>query len=259
MTHLYEVVELDAVTYDRRLGLGAVDAGVGSDLHVVFDYDVAQLRNLGERAVGLGCEAETVGTDHCARVYDAVAAYATALVYLHAGVYPGALADLHAVADIALRVYLAFAADACARLDDGKLAHVTLFAHLGRSVDRREGRYALFTGTGGVVHLQQRQHAGSDVGNLYERGTHRLLRFEALVDQYDRCLGCVDVLFVFGIGQVCQRAAAAAVDRTDGVHLGILVANDCAVEQTGDHFGCKFHSGDIIRLLNIFSNLCPRA
>ena len=59
---------------DRRVGLGPVDAGVGADFHVVFDDDVAQLRNLVEAACGIGNEAEAVGADHRTRMQDAAAA-----------------------------------------------------------------------------------------------------------------------------------------------------------------------------------------
>ena len=61
---LDQVVEFHAPADDRRVGLGPVDAGVGADFHVVFDDDVAQLRNLVEAACGIGNEAEAVGADH---------------------------------------------------------------------------------------------------------------------------------------------------------------------------------------------------
>ena len=43
VAYLYEVVELHAATDDGRTHRGAVDAGIGSYLHVVLHHDVSYL------------------------------------------------------------------------------------------------------------------------------------------------------------------------------------------------------------------------
>ena len=85
MADLDQVVEFHAPADDGRVGLGAVDAGVGADLHVVLDHHVAQLGNLVESARSVGHEPESVGADHRPCVEDAVRTHDTAFVDLDAG------------------------------------------------------------------------------------------------------------------------------------------------------------------------------
>ena len=137
VSDLNQVVELDAPADHRRIGLGAVDAGVGPDLYVVFDHHVAQLRNLVETARGVGHEAETVGADHGSRVQDAVAADPAAFVYLDSGVEDRAFAHRNPRSEVNLRIDLAVLADFHARFDHREIPDVAVGAHLGLFSDRR--------------------------------------------------------------------------------------------------------------------------
>ena len=241
MADLDQVVEFHPVADDRGVGLGAVDAGVGADLHVVLDDHVAQLGDLVEAPRGVGHEAEAVGADHGPGVEDAAAAHRAALVDLHPGVEDRLLAHRRAGAHVALGVDLRPAADLRARLDHGEVAHVAVVAHLGTLGDRGAGADAPAAGLGGVVHLEQPEHAGCRVVDLDERRRDRLRGHERLVDQHDRRVGRVEEGFVFGVGQVGQRTLVPLLDGGYGVHLGLFVADDFALQQSGDHFGSEFH------------------
>ena len=255
---LDQVVEFHAPADDRRVGLGPVDAGVGADFHVVFDDDVAQLRNLVEAACGIGNEAEAVGADHRTRMQDAAAADHAPLVNLDTRVEDRSVADGHAVTDIDLGIDLAVGADAGSRLDNGEIAHVTIFAQCRPLRDRSPLADALFAGFCGLIHLQQFEHCGAGVFDFNQGGGHGFRRGEILVHQYDRRTGFVKVFFVFGVGQVGQGAGFALFDRGDGVHLGLFVACDLAAEKTGDHFCGKFHHSNIV-IRGIFLCLFLRA
>ena len=241
VSDLDQVVELHAAADDGRVGLRAVDAGVGADLHVVLDDDVAQLGDLVEASGGVGHESEAVGADDGPGVEDAAAADDAPLVDLHARIERRAVADPHAAADVYLRVDLAVAAHFGPLFDDREVADVALLAQAGTFVDRGAGADPLAAGTGGVVHLQEAQDAGRGVVDAYERGGHRLCGFERAVHEDDRGLRGVEEGFVFGVGQIAQRSGLSFLDRRDGVHLGVLVADDLSAEESGDHFGRKFH------------------
>ena len=241
VSHLDEVIKFHATTDNRRVCFRTIDAGIGSDLDVVLDNDVAQLRNFVESALGVGCESEAVGADHDACVEDAAAAYAAALVNLHARVKRRSLADGDAVADIDLRVDPAAVADARSRFDHGEVAHVALLAYGSLVRDRRPLRDALLLRTGGVVHLQQLQYGRSGVVDLDERCAYLLLRHEGAVDQYDRGFGGVEERLVFRIDEIGHRTVLALLDGGDGVYFGCFVPDDFAAQKSGDHFGCKFH------------------
>ena len=219
-----------------RVGLGAVDAGVGADLHVVLDDDVAQLGNLVEASLRIGHESETVGADHHAGVQDAVRDHGAPFVDLHPGVEYGVVADGDAASEVDLRIDLTPLADAHVLLDDREVADVTLVAHLGFGRYRRAVADSLAAGFGGVVHFEELQDAGPGVVHLDERRSHRLRGREGPIDQHDRRARGVEKLFVFGIGEVAQRSGLALLDRRNGVHLGVFVADDFAAQKSGDHF-----------------------
>ena len=61
-----------------------------------------------------------------------------------------------------------------------------------------------------------------------ERGRDLLRRFERTVYQHDRCARAVEERFVFGVGEVGQRARLALLDRRYGVYFRLFVADDVA-------------------------------
>ena len=83
---LDEVVDLGAEVDAGLADGGAVDAGVGLDLDVVFDDCSAGLQDLVPGAVRLAGEAEAVGPDDSAVLQDDVVAEATVLAYDGVGV-----------------------------------------------------------------------------------------------------------------------------------------------------------------------------
>ena len=238
---LDQVVELHAAADDRRVGFGAVDAGVGADFDVVLDDDVAQLGDLVESAFGIGHESESVGTDHGPGVEDAVRPDGATFVDLHTGIERRVVADRYALSEVDLGVDLAVLADFHALLDDGKVADVALLADLGLFRDGGAVADPLASGFRGVVHGQEFHDAGCGVVHLDERGCDGLCGFERAVDQDDRGSRSVEEGLVFGIGEIGQRTGFSLLDRGDGVHRGVLVAEDVAAQKSGDHFGRKFH------------------
>src|SRR4051812_36264834 len=64
MGDLYEVIELGAGFYDGGTHGSPVDSGIGADLHVILQDNIADLGNLFKASVGLGCKAKAVATDH---------------------------------------------------------------------------------------------------------------------------------------------------------------------------------------------------
>lgn len=171
----------------------------------------------------------------------AARADAAALVNLRSRVYDGACADLDAVADVCLRIYLRAVADLGSRLDHGEVAHVAILAHRGLVRYGAHLADARFARLGGVVHLQQLHYRPAHVGYSDQRGRDGPRGTERLVDQHYRRFGGVDELFVFGVGEISQRSALSALDRGHGVHRSRFVALDRAAEQTGYHFCRKFH------------------
>ena len=172
---------------------------------------------------------------------DAVCTHDAAFVNLDSGVERGVVTDPHAAAHVDLGVDLAALADGGVLLDDREVADVALPSDLCPVRDRCAVADPLAAGFGRVVHFEQLQDAGARVVHPDECRGHRLRRLERPVDQHDRRARGVEERFVFGIREVGQRSGPALLDRGDGVHLGVLVADDVAAQEPGDHFGCKFH------------------
>ena len=238
---LHQVVELDPPADDGRIRLGAVDAGVGPDLHVVFDDHVAQLRNFVVSPLRVRSEAETVGPDDCAGMEDATAADAAAFVNFDPRVEDGAFADANSVADVNLGIELAAVADFRSGFDDREVAHVTILAQPDAFGYGGQAADPLFAGLRGVVELQQPQYAAAHVVHPHQRGTYRAGGDEVLAHQHYGCARRIEVFFVFGVGQVGQRSRLALLDRGDRADACPGVAGDFAPEQAGDHFSGKFH------------------
>src|SRR5215831_942713 len=100
---LHKVVDLRAPTDDGPTEHGAVDRGVGTDVHVVLDHDDADLRDLAMPGA-VEDVAEPVAPDDGTRLDDHPAAEADALAQHHPWMEHRILADLDAGSDVDHRV-----------------------------------------------------------------------------------------------------------------------------------------------------------
>ena len=102
---LDQVVDLRAGA-DARLADGrTIDRRIRADLHVVFDDDAADLRNLFVGAVAATREAEAVAADHDAVLQHDAAADADALADRDLGVDDAVVADLRKASDRDVRMH----------------------------------------------------------------------------------------------------------------------------------------------------------
>ena len=105
MSNLHEVVELGAMSDHRMTHCRTVDSGVGSNLIVALENDIANLRDLLIFTVHR-CETEAIGTYHAARVQDTVVANHAIVIHLYTSIDDAVLAHLDVLTEIDLRVYL---------------------------------------------------------------------------------------------------------------------------------------------------------
>src|SRR5437867_1900662 len=130
------VVELGAVADHRVAQRAAIDAGVGTDLHVVADAHGAELLDLLPVALR-GREAEAVGADHDARVQDAALTDHAALGEGDAADEAAERANARVAANDAVRADHGAALDHRTGLDDGQRADRGTRIDLRPRVDHR--------------------------------------------------------------------------------------------------------------------------
>ena len=101
---LHQVVDLRAGANPRLADRRPIDRRIGADLHVVFDHDAADLRNLVVGAVGAPREPEPVAPDDRAVLQDDAVADDDALADRDTRVHDAVVADDRAGADRDVRV-----------------------------------------------------------------------------------------------------------------------------------------------------------
>ena len=105
MTDLHEVVELGATANDGVTHGSTIDGGVGTDLVVAFEDDVADLRDLLILTVDWG-EAEAVGTDDASGMEYRVVADDAIVIDLDASIEDAVATDLDVLAQVDLWIDL---------------------------------------------------------------------------------------------------------------------------------------------------------
>ena len=220
--HLDEVVEFHTLADDGAAHCGAVDASVGADFHIVFDDNIADLRNLVV-SVGGGCESESVGTNHASGMNGHAVAKLATLVDGHMGIDAAVVANDHAVADVGKRGDVAILSDGCRRRNECQ------------RVDTR------FLGPHRVVELEQLGHALISVLHADERCGDGMFQFHLLVDKHNRRFCVVDEVGVFGIGEERDGSWCSFLDFCKSMHGGVLIAFDAALYELGYLFSCKLH------------------
>ena len=142
MGNLAEIVNLGTAVDDGGAHGGAVDAGVGTNLHIVLDDHIAYLVNLVVGAVARGGKAEAVGTHHHAGMEDAPVANGALAVNLYARIQDSVVAHMAVVAHIHLRVNLHVVADDGVAPYHGEGTDIAALAYASRAMDAAAQRAA---------------------------------------------------------------------------------------------------------------------
>ena len=107
---------------------------IGSYLHIVFQYDIPQLRDF-LIVFSFRSKTESVRTDDAACVQDAVVADGTAVVDGHVRIDDAIITDRHPVADVGMWVNLTVFPDFNLLADVDERAYVTILFDGGRRRD----------------------------------------------------------------------------------------------------------------------------
>ena len=104
MCDLYQVVEFHTFFDNRRTHCSSVYCCIGSDLDVVFEYDVSYLSDFRIFPVGLGSESESVSSDNGSRMQNTIVADDTAVIDFYSCKNGNVIADNYIIPDIGLRI-----------------------------------------------------------------------------------------------------------------------------------------------------------
>ena len=257
MADLDQVVEFDALMNHGRTHRSAIDTSIGSDLDIVLDPHVADLRNFVEFALFVRGETETVGADHRSGVDRHIVADNAGFVNPDARIQRHVVAEPHPVAEIYLRIYFAILTGLYALFDHRIGADVSPLSDRGGRIDRRQRTDARLLRFVGDIKFEQLRKARIGILYLHHRRRYRSRRLERSVDNHDARLGIVDIVFVLRVRQKSESSGFALLDlgqrgrfpqtAADQDDLGqrgddgFRIANDFPAEETGDEFRSKFH------------------
>ena len=136
--NLNHIVELHALANIGRAHGRAVNASVGTNLHIILDGNDTDLRNLVV-SIRTWSEAEAISTDDATCMKSHVIAELTAVINGYVRVDEGILAHLHTLADVSVRINLATFAYLCAIADIGESTDIDILSHL--SLWRNESQW----------------------------------------------------------------------------------------------------------------------
>ncbi len=209
---------------------------------MVFDHDVAHLRDGLVGAIGLRRKPEAIAAYHRARLQGAVAADYRAMTDFDARVKHRVVANLDVLADVHLRINLDVVANAGVLADVRKGPPVKVLAQHRRS--RRKG--GLFHTRAGqadqpLVLVEQNRKARVGVLDQNERGGHFLPKGQVFSHNDGTGLRGVEVGFVFGIGQKGDTARGGFLNAGQLAHRGPSVAPQGAAKQVGYLLHSKLH------------------
>ena len=180
MGHLDKVVELHTLMNNGLSHGRAVDTGIGTNLHIIFDNYNTQLRNLLV-TFGVRCETKAVGTNHATGMDGYILANLTTIVDGDVGIDDRTIANLHAFTHKSERT------------------DINILANLGRF--RNEGQWmdARLLGKRSCIHLQQLGHTLIGVLHANERSADGLLQLNVLIDEHDTGFSLIDIRSIFRI------------------------------------------------------------
>ena len=106
MSHLYEIVELRIAADDSRTHHGTIDSGISTNLHIVFDDNIAYLREFLVHTLGIRFKSKTIATNDYARVQNTIFSNHAIIVDLHPRIEDGVIANLDIITYIGMWIDL---------------------------------------------------------------------------------------------------------------------------------------------------------
>ena len=153
------------------------------------------------------------------------------MVDLHTGIQDDVIAQRHAVAHIHLRVNLDVLADGDTIADVGKRTHIHIIGE-GGALTHMNG--LLDASLAGTLTLNEVQQVGKGFIGILDTDEccfHLMLGNKILAYKNGSCLGCINKVSVFGIGEECQATGRGFLD------FGIIVnhGRGFAIDRTVNH------------------------
>ena len=223
---LYQVVDLGSSLNDGFAQRRSIDRGIGADLHVIFDDDDADLRDLDPPGTGAGIT-ETVAADDYTGVQDDSIADSAALPNDDVGVEQAVGADLRIRADKDAGKEHRSTADFSPGADKyvGKYRHA--IGKLGTAVDM--GRRAALTAEPGTGKKKRQNFCKGDVrvGGFDKTKRPKVgPADDAGTDDHGAGFTPRKKFLIARIGEKGDLSGAGLVDRRNSVDNDAAVSND---------------------------------
>ena len=240
MGNLNQVVELHTLAYIGATHGRAIDASIGTYLHIVFDGDDTNLWNLVV-TIRTWSESESIGTDDTSRMQGDIIAETATMVDTYVRVDESILANLDTFSYISVRINLASfthlgtIGDVCEGTHIDILSHLCLRRNKGERVDARFLRFHR------LVHLEQLSHALVGVLHTNQSGAYWLLQLYGLVDQDHTRLSVVNIMGVFRVRKERNCPFLTFFNLSEGVDFSVLITFHFALNELGNLLSGKFH------------------
>jgi len=240
---LYEIVDLDSATDASFADAGAVDAGVGLNLYVVFDDDRGRLRNLVPMSIVSLGETEAVGTDHDAILQQHVVADLAVLADHGVCVGEEVVANLNPAIDDDVRQQHGVVADLDVFVDDDIRANVRAATNLRCGVDDGRGMHSR-----GIAQRLVKEFEGvceAEIGILdAQRGCGD--GGKVFGNNHSCGLGKPGCGGVLGVGDESEFSGAGLLDAVEAGDVDVRrTVFEARVESGSD--GREFHGGCLVR------------
>ena len=230
---LAEIVDLGTLMDDRRAHSGAVDAGVGANLHIVLDDHIAYLVDFGIGAIGGRGKAETVGAQDGSGMDNTVAAHDGVPIEFGTRIEYSIVANDSIIAHIDLRVYFDAIADTYIAAYDSKLADIAILAEMramthGGAKATAPRRSVLL-----IEKMEQLCHSEIGIIDTDKCSLDRMFGLEGAVDQDGRRLTFVDKMGILGISQKSDATGHTFFYFAGFPEEDILIALDSSIDDAG--------------------------
>ena len=239
--NLNQVVELHALANVGRAHGRAVNASVGTNLHIILDGYDTNLRNLVV-SIRSWSEAEAISTDDTTCMESHVIAELTAVINGYVRVDEGILANLHTLADVGVRINLATFAHLGTIADISESANIDVLCHLSLWRNKSQWVDACLLWFHRLVHLKQLSHTFVGVLHTDEGSADWMFQFYGLINEHDARLRVVHEVSVFRVRKERDCTFLAFFDFCEGVDCCILITFHTALNELGYLLSGKFHN-----------------
>ena len=242
MCHLHKVINLSIAANNGRAHHGAIDGRVGTNLHVILNDDIANLREFLVHTFCVRFKAKSIATYDYTCVQDTVLPHNTIVIDFHARIKDSIIANTHIITYIRMRINLHTFTQLDILTDIRKGTNIGIFGYGNTLTYETRLLNTLFSRVHSFRYeSKQLAHSSASILHADKGGLCLACKLDGIGHKYHTSTCLRQVRKVLGIAEESELSLFGCFDSAYIPNLAIGIASYLTAKKCGYLLSGKLH------------------